>query len=315
MRSRRPTPVHQEAVARRLALLTAELEGVRREAGGSAPSSFDGLRSPDEYEPSVPSAPAEQPAPPPASAFPVPGRHSARRDPVPDEPDEGVPGWWQRLPLGPAHLTVVAVLVAAAIAITAWQVVSAHPEQVGPVASDTTASGSTRLVSEDVPGEELPAGGASPGATPSAAASSGTTVTVDVEGKVRRPGIAVLPVGSRVVDALAEVGGAMKGVDLAGLNLARVLVDGEQIVVGAPAPVAGAAPSAAGAPSVPAALVNLNTADQATLETLPGIGPVTAQAILAWRQEHGSFTSVDELLEVSGIGEATLADVSPLVTV
>jgi competence protein ComEA len=68
------------------------------------------------------------------------------------------------------------------------------------------------------------------------------------------------------------------------------------------------------APGSPASLVNLNTADQATLETLPGVGPVTASSILAWRDEHGGFTSVDELLEVDGIGEATLADLAPLVT-
>ena len=104
-------------------------------------------------------------------------------------------------------------------------------------------------------------------------------------------------------------------VDLSGLNLARLLVDGEQVVVGQPPPagvLASAVPTA-GAPGGP--LVNLNTAGQAELEALPEVGPVTAQAIMAWREEHGGFTSVDELLEVDGIGDATLGQLAPLVTV
>ncbi len=149
---------------------------------------------------------------------------------------------------------------------------------------------------------------------------------VDVAGKVRRPGIVELPAGSRVVDALEAAGGVRPDVDTAALNLARPLVDGEQIVVGLSVPaVASASPSAMPPPGgpVPAlptpsgaiARVNLNTATQVELETLPGIGPVTAQAILTWRTENGGFTSVDELLEVSGIGEATLAELTPHVHV
>ncbi len=146
---------------------------------------------------------------------------------------------------------------------------------------------------------------------------------MDVAGDVRRPGIAVLPVGSRVVDALEAAGGARPGVDLATLNLARPLVDGEQVVVGAPAQPAPAgapattvvpgvtAPAAGGAATGTTPIVNLNTADQATLETLPEVGPVTAAAILAWRDQHGGFTTVDELLEVDGIGDATLATIAP----
>ena len=136
---------------------------------------------------------------------------------------------------------------------------------------------------------------------------------VDVAGKVRRPGIAVLPPGSRVVDALKAAGGARSGVDLTSLNLARPLVDGEQILVGV-APAAGVAGSLGSPTPSGGTLVNLNTADQPTLETLPGVGPVTAEAILAWRTDNGGFSSVDELLEVDGIGEATLADLAPLVT-
>ena len=118
-----------------------------------------------------------------------------------------------------------------------------------------------------------------------------------------------------MVDALDAAGGERAGVDLRSLNLARVLVDGEQIVVGAPQPPVPAAPSGPTMPGVPTALVNLNTATQAELETLPDVGPVTALAILAWRDQHGGFTSVDELLEVDGIGEVTLQKLSAYVTV
>jgi competence protein ComEA len=169
----------------------------------------------------------------------------------------------------------------------------------------------------------VPTGTPTPVAT-TAAGPAGTvgasptgTVVVDVTGKVRRPGIATLPLGSRVVDALEAAGGARPGVRLGTLNLARVLTDGEQVVVGVTAP-AGVAASAAGAPApgsgATTPMVNLNSATQAELEELPGVGPVTAQSILAFRTEHGAFTAVDELLEVSGIGDATLAKIAPYVT-
>ena len=136
---------------------------------------------------------------------------------------------------------------------------------------------------------------------------------------MRHPGIAVLDAGARVVDALEAAGGARPGVDLTGLNLARVLVDGEQVVVG----VAGALgcgcvplrPRPRLDPSGPVTMVNLNTATESELDTLPEVGPVTAASILQWRDQHGGFTSVDELLEVDGIGEVTLGKLAPYVTV
>ncbi|KRE38626.1 competence protein ComEA [Janibacter sp. Soil728] len=149
-------------------------------------------------------------------------------------------------------------------------------------------------------------------------------MTVHIVGKVRRPGVITLPAGSRVDDALEEAGGATSGADLTGVNLARQLVDGEQVVVPAPGEsVVGAAPTGAGGPTGAGAAgpgasdgpVNLNTADLATLETLPGVGPVLAQRILDWRTEHGQFTAVEELGEVSGIGDKTYAQLSPKVTV
>jgi len=296
MRTRRPSSEHQDAVARRLAQLSAELAESRPPPDEGGAPEDDGWR--DER--------AADPGPPLAPPVPVPGRHASRRGwllgaVVP----EALRG---RVALGPPQVAVLALLIALGLAVTCWWVVRGSPSEVLAPAVVTPAA--STLVT--------PAPSAAPGsagtAGPSPPAAAGS-VTVDVAGKVRRPGIAVLDTGARVVDALKAAGGARGGVDLSGLNLARVLVDGEQILVGEPAPVglaASAVPSA-GAPGGP--LVNLNTASEAELEALPEVGPVTAQAILAWRTEHGGFTSVEELLEVDGIGDATLGQLAPYVTV
>jgi competence protein ComEA len=154
-------------------------------------------------------------------------------------------------------------------------------------------------------------------------ASAGTEIVVDVSGKVREPGIHRLPPGSRVDDALRAAGGVRPGASTAGLNRARFLVDGEQVVVGAPTPVQGGAPvpGAAGAVQggapVPgaasAAPVSLNTATAEQLDTLPGVGPVLAQHIIDHRTRNGGFRSVAELREVNGIGERRFADLRNLV--
>lgn len=152
-----------------------------------------------------------------------------------------------------------------------------------------------------------------PPATPS---PSGAPVLVHVAGWVRRPGVYELEPGDRVVDAIRAAGGARRGANLDALNLAAPLADGAQVLVpreAAPG-AAGSAP-APGAPGGPAGLVNVNTATEAELETLPGIGPVLAAAIVQYRTEHGPFTSVEQLEEVSGIGPATLAEIRDLVTV
>ena len=308
-------PDRAEAVSRRLRLLSAELDAVRRAddrpaedvppddvpAGLLPEDGHTHIREPARAAgvPLAPAAavePSDRPADPgPVVVLPRPGRHAARRG------ERWSPGALLagRAALGPAQVAVVAVLVAAGLALTAWWVVrddgAAVP--VEPMAAPGLAS----------PGPSVPA--------PTASASPSGEVVVDVAGKVRRPGIVVLDPGARVVDALEAAGGARAGVDLAGLNLARLLVDGEQIVVGVPAP-PGPAASAAGTPAGdPGALVNLNTAGNAELEELPGVGPVTAQAIVDWRAANGGFRSVDQLLDVDGIGEKTLEDLAPLVTV
>lgn len=137
-------------------------------------------------------------------------------------------------------------------------------------------------------------------------ASATAALVVDVEGRVRRPGVLTLPAGARVADALREAGGAAPGVDAGGLNLARLLADGEQLLVGVPGAAAAQPGGPAGAAG-PDGMVDLNVATAAQLQTLPGIGPVLAQHVLDWRGAHGRFTSVDQLREVGGIGPRKLA--------
>jgi competence protein ComEA len=143
-------------------------------------------------------------------------------------------------------------------------------------------------------------------------------LVISVSGRVAHPGLVRVPNGSRVADVLAAAGGALPGVDLAGLNLARRVVDGEQVAVGVPAaPDAGAAQASAPAagPPAPAAKVDLNTATVAQLDTLPGVGPVTAQHIVDWRARNGRFARVEQLREVDGIGEHRFQQLRELVTV
>ena len=162
--------------------------------------------------------------------------------------------------------------------------------------------------------------GSSTAARDPVAARAGAAIVVDVSGKVREPGIHRLPSGARVADALRAAGGVRPGTDTAGLNRARLLVDGEQVVVGAPPAAAG--PGAAsgpgavgpgGATAAAAAPVTLNTATLEQLDTLPGVGPVLAQHIIDYRTQHGGFRSVDELREVNGIGDRRFADLQNLV--
>ena len=155
---------------------------------------------------------------------------------------------------------------------------------------------------------------------PVRASASVPTIVVAVAGRVRHPGIVTLARGARVVDAVRAAGGPVPGTDLGLLNLARPLGDGEQVVVGVPAPgpAPGAGPAEVGAGPVGSGTggpVNLNAATVQELVALPGVGPVTAQRIVDWRARHGRFTTVDQLREVSGIGPAKLARIRDRVTV
>lgn len=150
---------------------------------------------------------------------------------------------------------------------------------------------------------------------PPPAAAAGVTglpssrVVVDVVGAVRRPGLYRLAHGSRIADAVARAGGATTKADLAQVNLAAPLADGEQVVV----PRRGASVAGGAATGTPTGPVQLSTATLEQLDTLPGVGPATAQKILDYREKHGAFSSVDELDAVPGIGPKRLEQLRELV--
>lgn len=261
-------------------------------------------------------------------------------------------GGWSR----PA-VRALLVVIAASLAVAAWWWWSGRPHEViavtpavvvatgGPVTGlpSTASSSSPEGAAAAAPPPQVltAAAGSSPVATsvpvvsPSPAAPD---LVVHVSGDVAHPGIVRLAPGSRVADAVAAAGGVTRRRAADSVNLARLVVDGEQIVVDADVPAAsrppsggtppgdglgtaassdrGGTPGAALGGTVGAPLVlDLNMADAAALESLPGVGPVLAGRIVQWRSDNGPFTSVDELGEVSGIGDATLARLRPLVRV
>lgn len=219
-----------------------------------------------------------------------------------------------------AVLGVLVLLVAVAVVLglrVAWARSSAQPQPVAAAAQSSPGG----LVARTVPAAFASTGAAG---LPTAAG----VLLVHVVGQVRRPGVVRLPPGSRVLDAIKAAGGATSSADLNHLNLARPAADGEQILVpkpgesipggGAPGAGGGLPGSAVqGSPGAGSAggLVDLNTADATALDSLPGVGPVIAQRILDWRTQHGRFSSVDELGEVSGIGDKLLAQIGPKVRV
>ncbi len=214
-----------------------------------------------------------------------------------------------------AGLVLVAALAAAVFAV---RVVAAQRDAQPVVVSPTRSAVVGRSVPVSFAGTATASLGPS-GATP-------VPIVVHVVGQVATPGVVTVPAGARVIDAITAAGGSVRGADLQRINLARPVIDGEQVHVPAPgeplqpgafgATLSGGSPPGQGAGSPTGrALVNLNTADLAALEDLPGVGPVLAQRILDWRTAHGRFTSVDELGEVSGIGERMLAQLTPYVTV
>ncbi|HEU4360072.1 MAG TPA: ComEA family DNA-binding protein [Mycobacterium sp.] len=236
-------------------------------------------------------------------------------------------GWLAKVRADPgrAGAITLAVIAAVAVLITVFTVIRDRPPPV---------------VSAKLPPVEMVASdsSASRSASPAdRAADADGPVVVSVVGLVHNPGLATLAPGARIADALTAVGGALDGADTIGLNMARQVADGEQIVVGIAPPsgqptVLGSSVSTgqattgpeSGQPSAPASgspkpaagdRVNLNTATVDQLDALPGVGPVTAAAIVAWRDAHGKFGSVDQLGEVDGIGPARLEKLRALVRV
>ena len=222
------------------------------------------------------------------------------------------PGWLRAVVVAVVVTTVVVVAVAGG---WVWLRRPADPVAGLPRVSDPVATSSTALE---------PTAASVTGSTAAGALTTGS-VTVHVAGAVQHPGVVTLPAGSRAVDAVDAAGGLAPGADADRVNLAAPLTDGTRLavpLVGQPIPTEVAVPSAtpAGSGSGPTAAtpgtpVDLNTADVTQLDTLPGVGPATAAAIVAHREEHGPFSTVDGLLDVRGIGEGRLDAVRDLVTV
>ncbi len=255
------------------------------------------------------------------------GRHRAVSRPL-----LTLPASLRRSRVTPGARAVVAVLVVATLGAVGFAVrVAAAERAAEPVAIPRGSGLVARVVATSWSvgtGAAGPAAGSPDGATAgvgatAAPAGSGPPgagrIVVHVVGEVAKPGIVLLAPGARVVDAVTAAGGALPSGQLERINLARVVSDGEQVhVPNADEPLLpGAVGSSASAGSVGPAgpIVDLNRADLAALDSLPGVGPVLAQRILDWRREHGRFTSVDELGEVSGIGEQLLRQLASRVTV
>ncbi|MGL5857641.1 MAG: helix-hairpin-helix domain-containing protein [Angustibacter sp.] len=233
-------------------------------------------------------------------------------------------------PRAVAGFFVIAVAVLAVLGVRmAVAHRSATPIPIVPVFTDGAAADSPGPGRPTSIGGGSPRPAAVPGVSPAAVSTSvpgasAGAVWVHVVGQVARPGVVRLPLGSRVRDAVRAAGGAGRRADLEAINLARPLVDGEQVVVPRPGQLPVAAGSTPGTPPSGGAagtalsggsVVDLNSASAEQLEELPGVGPVLAQRIVQWRTDHGHFTAVDELGEVSGIGEAILEQLRPLVRV
>lgn len=231
-------------------------------------------------------------------------------------------GWVARIRADPGRAGAIALAIVAALAVlvTVFTLLRERPAPV---------------MSAKLPPVERVSGTSGAGPRSSAGPAAGQPgnpdrpVVVSVVGLVHKPGLVTLPPGARIADALQAAGGAMDGADTIGLNMARQVGDGEQIVVGlappsgrprvlgssvttsGPAPAPGSQKPKAGAKT--GEPLDLNTATVEQLDGLPGVGPVTAGAIVAWRQANGKFTSVDQLGEVDGIGPSRLDKLRALV--
>ncbi|WP_153814353.1 ComEA family DNA-binding protein [Streptomyces sp. SUK 48] len=271
-----------EDLRRRAELLFGEQAVQRRESGKTPSATYEPVDRPPEQ----PDPPPEHPDPPPPDWRERAGTAMRERLPV----------WLQsRCGVERRGTVALAVLLVVAALFAVQHFWAGRPE---PVSAPPVV-------------RARPTYARTPAASGGGTAASGGQIVVDVGGKVRAPGIRRLPTGSRVADALRAAGGVRPGVNTDGLNRARFLVDGEQVLVGESVP--AVAPAGTAAPSGPAAQISLNTATEDQLDTLPGVGPVLARHIIDYRTRHGGFRSVDELRQVNGIGDRRFTDLRDLV--
>ncbi len=233
---------------------------------------------------------------------------------LPDDTSQGRASWLSGLRADPGRAGVIGLGAVGAVAVLVTVFTLARSEPPPVVAANLPP---VQMVSSAAPTSALP--------------DANQPVVVSVVGLVNSPGLVTLTPGARIDDALTAAGGVLDGADLIGLNMARRVADGEQIVVGiaappgAPSPMgssvsprqqdAPAPPAGSGAAPVMGGPVDLNTATVEQLDTLPGVGPVTAAAIVAWRDDNGRFASVEQLGEVDGIGPVRLEKLRDLVQV
>jgi competence protein ComEA len=264
--------------------------------------------------------PGDEPPTLPIPTIAVPGSRPGRLARL---ADRWIPVRWRSARLDPGRPGAVALLLVAAVAAVLaavgvwWESPRVEPVAAGlPALVDTTAAAA--------PTGTAPTGTVPTGAAPTAGPPA--PLVVAVAGRVVRPGLVQVPAGARVADAIQAAGGPLPGTDLAGVNLARKVSDGEQVAVGVqgatdaapPTAPGGAAEGATGGAAGPAAAggpLDLNTASLEQLDGLPGVGPVTAQRIVEWRTRNGRFASVEQLREVEGIGERRFGQLRELVRV
>jgi len=290
-----------EVVRARLEALLAEVEPRRLQ-----PSGTEGWAPVDTSTAGPPRASPQDPGsfhlPSPGLGRPATGSNQGAADPPPPRRAANPPGHngitqlrTRLLDFGREHLAAVVVILLVGCAWTAYTMLQARSTPVAVAA--------------------VPSVVASPTPTP----TPEPRLLVHVLGAVRKPGLVDLPTGSRVADAIEAAGGLSASADPGELNLAALVADGDQLVIGTDADpggeVRGAGGSSGSAGSSGSGTISLNTATLAQLDTLPGVGPVTAKKILDWRDAHGRFSSVGELQEVDGIGPKIYAEIEPHVRV
>ncbi|MGH3611121.1 MAG: ComEA family DNA-binding protein [Pseudonocardia sp.] len=255
---------------------------------------------------------AQPVVPPPDVRVPAGGYSSQRARPIATALRRCLPEGWRtaRVDPGRSGATALALVAAGAAVVAAVGVWSERPR-----AEPVNVLPAVAVVAD------------APAGPPSAEPAPSGPLVVSVTGKVHNPGLVEVPDGARVADVVAAAGGPLPGADLTAVNLARHVSDGEQIAIGVPPALdAGGDQSATGssggsasgdAPSggAPGGRVNLNRATAQQLDALPGVGPVTAERILEWRNHNGRFARVDQLREVEGIGERRFGQLRELVTV